>query len=53
MTVDVETGHKAGVKTVAVVTGSSSREDIAALAPFRIIDQVLEVSGILEELGIS
>ena len=53
MTIDVQAGHKAGVKTVAVVTGSSSREDLADLKPFAIIDQVTEVAGILGKLDIS
>lgn len=51
MTIDVETGNKAGVKTIAVVTGSSTREEIAALKPFKIIGRVSDVSGIIEELN--
>lgn len=50
MTIDVETGNKAGVKTVAVVTGSSTREELASLKPFKIIDQVSQVAQIVEDL---
>jgi phosphoglycolate phosphatase len=49
MTIDIETGHAAGVKTVAVVTGSSRREEMAPLKPFAIVDRVMEVAGILEK----
>jgi len=52
MTIDVQTGHKAGVKTVIVLTGSSTREEIACLKPFRIIDHVLEAAEIVEELDV-
>ncbi|MCK5014610.1 MAG: HAD family hydrolase [Candidatus Omnitrophica bacterium] len=48
MTIDVQTGRAAGVKTVAVMTGSSSREELAAQKPFAVIDQVIEVAGILD-----
>ncbi len=51
MTIDVETGHKAGVRTVVVMTGSSTREEIACLKPFKVIDHVLETAAILEELN--
>ena len=52
MTVDVETGKKAGVRTVAVVTGSSTKEELAALKPFKIIDRVSQVAQIIEDLSI-
>ena len=48
MTIDIETGREANVKTVAVITGSSHREEVVPLKPFAIIDQVGEVAGILE-----
>ena len=53
MTIDVKAGREAGIKTVAVVTGSSNREELASLKPFAIIDHVLETAQILEELDIS
>lgn len=52
MTIDVETGHKAEVKTVAVITGSSVKEEIARLKPLRIIDHIAQIKGILEELDV-
>ncbi|MBU0469497.1 MAG: HAD family hydrolase [Candidatus Omnitrophica bacterium] len=51
MTVDVETGKNAGVPTVAVTTGSSTREELEALNPFKIVENVWEVAGILDELN--
>ena len=53
MTIDVKAGREAGIKTVAVVTGSSNREELAFLKPFAIIDHVLKTAQILEELDIS
>ena len=50
MTVDVQTGNNAGIKTVAVVTGSSTKEELTSLQPFRIIDQVSHVAQIVEDL---
>lgn len=47
MTVDVECGHAAGIKTAAVITGSSDREEIARLKPLRIMNSILEVADIL------
>ncbi len=52
MTIDVETGHRARVKTIAVVTGSSSRGDIVEANPFRVISHIREVSEILKDLDI-
>jgi len=51
MTIDVETGNKAGIKTVAVVTGSNTREELVSARPFKIIDQVSQVAQIVEELS--
>lgn len=52
MTIDVQTGHAAGIKTVAVITGSSDREEIARLGPLKIMDNILEVVDILAEKDI-
>jgi len=52
MTVDVETGNKAGIRTVAVVTGSSTKEELSSLKPFKIIDQVSQVAQIVEDLSV-
>lgn len=40
MTIDVQTGKRAGVKTVAVTTGSSGIKALKALKPFRIINRI-------------
>ncbi|OGX59805.1 MAG: hypothetical protein A2306_05925 [Omnitrophica WOR_2 bacterium RIFOXYB2_FULL_38_16] len=51
MTVDVETGKNAGVLTVAVTTGSSTRQELEALGPFKIVENIWAVSGILDEVN--
>ena len=52
MTIDVETGKNAGVKTVAVLTGSSTREEVEKLKPFKVIENVWDVTGIVEEINL-
>jgi phosphoglycolate phosphatase len=52
MTIDVQTGRAAGVKTVAVLTGSSTAEEIDEIKPFKVIHDVYEVAGILEDLRV-
>ena len=44
MIIDIQTGHSAGVRTVAVATGSSHKSELRALKPFRLIDNVYEVA---------
>lgn len=51
MAIDVETGNRAGVKTVAVVTGSSTREEVARQNPYKIIDHIAELTVIVKELS--
>jgi phosphoglycolate phosphatase len=50
MTVDAETGHKAGIRTIVVLTGSSTSEEAARLKPFKIIGNVYEVAQIIEDM---
>ncbi len=50
MTIDVKTGNSARVRTVAVLTGSSTREEIAALKPFEIIPRISQVTKIIRDL---
>ncbi len=52
MTVDVETGSRAGIKTVVVLTGSSSKEEFEAFKPYRIINNVYGVMDVLEEVNL-
>jgi len=51
MTVDAITGNAAGVRTVVVTTGSSTREEIALQKPYKIVDNVLDVARIVEEIN--
>ena len=52
MTIDVETGHAVGMKTIAVITGSSSREDIIALKPFKVVSRISEIIDIIEDISV-
>jgi len=40
MTLDVEAGRRAGIKTVAVLTGSSAREELEREKPFKILESL-------------
>lgn len=51
MTVDVEAGNRAGIKTVAVVTGSSTKSELASLKPFKIIAKVSQVAQIVDDIN--
>ena len=51
MIVDMETGNNAGIKTVAVTTGSSTKEEIAQLNPHEIISNVFDVASIVATLN--
>ncbi|MBF0532819.1 MAG: HAD family hydrolase [Candidatus Omnitrophica bacterium] len=43
MTVDVETGHNAGVRVIAVTTGTSTLAEIQALRPFGVVSSLDEI----------
>ena len=51
MIIDVEAGHRAGIRTIAVLNGSSTKEEISHLEPFKITDNVYDVAGILERIS--
>ena len=51
MTIDAQTGRRAGVKTVIVLTGSSRYGQVAPLKPFGIIRRLRELTPILKTLG--
>lgn len=53
MTIDVQTGNSARVKTVAVLTGSSTREEISALKPFRIIPRISALTDIIKTIEVT
>ena len=51
MAIDVQAGRDAQVPTLAVSTGSSTREELEAEKPFRVSDSIKEVLDVLEETG--
>ena len=52
MTVDAETGKNAGVKTVVISTGSSTKEELLASEPFKVIERLSEIPAIIINLNI-
>ena len=50
MALDVETGRKAGIRTVSVLTGSCTKEEILAQRPYRLIGAMEELDTVLKEL---
>jgi len=48
MALDAETGRKAEVKTIIVLTGSSNREEVIAENPFKIINQISEILSFID-----
>jgi phosphoglycolate phosphatase len=51
MTIDIETGRAAGVRTVAVATGSNTKEELAALRPAAVIDRISQLMDVLKGMG--
>jgi len=49
MTIDVNCAHRAGVRMVAVATGSSSKKELKDLKPWRIIDKINQLKKIIVE----
>jgi len=49
MVIDVQTGRKAKIKTVAVTTGSSTRKELKDSKPHAIVASIFEVSEILSK----
>ncbi|KPK41131.1 MAG: hypothetical protein AMJ78_06335 [Omnitrophica WOR_2 bacterium SM23_29] len=43
MTIDVDAGKNAGIKTIAVLGGSSSRAELKRAKPFKIISKITEL----------
>lgn len=52
MTIDVKTGNSAGVRTVAVLTGSSTRQEIKALKPYKVISKMSLLRDIINKLNV-
>ncbi len=51
MALDVATGHNAGVLTLAVPTGSSTKEEIRAAKPYKLANNLDNVGQIIESLA--
>jgi len=51
MTVDVVTGRRAGIRTVAVLTGSSTKEEIIKSRPYRIMERMSLLNKLLRKEG--
>jgi len=51
MTIDIETGRKAGVRTIAVETGSSTASEMLSMKPFRVIQHIGEVGRLVKNMG--
>jgi phosphoglycolate phosphatase len=49
MTIDAKTGRAAGIKTVVVLTGSSTRAEIKVLKPFKIITKISRLMPIIRK----
>ena len=49
MTIDVNCAHAAGMRVVAVTTGSSSKKELKDLKPWRIIDKMAMLKVIITE----
>ncbi|MFH1354680.1 MAG: HAD family hydrolase [Candidatus Omnitrophota bacterium] len=47
MTIDAQTGRRAGVKTIIVTTGSSNRAEIKKEKPYRIINKIRSLAQLL------
>ena len=47
MTIDVSCAHRAGIRMVAVATGSSSKKELKDLKPWRIIDKMVMLKSII------
>lgn len=53
MTIDVQTGHAANVKTIVIPTGSSTEQELKSLKPFCIIHRLDVLHDVLGELNAS
>jgi len=51
MTIDALAGRRAKVKTIIVTTGSSTRQEIIKVRPFRIIRRIADLPGLLRVLS--
>jgi phosphoglycolate phosphatase len=49
MTIDIHCGHRAGIRVVAVSTGSSSKKELKDLKPWGFIDKMVQLKSIIME----
>jgi len=49
MTIDIDCGHRAGIRVVAVSTGSSSKKELKDLKPWGFIDKMVKLKSIIME----
>jgi pyrophosphatase PpaX len=50
MVIDVMAGKNAGVKTVAVTGGSSSKQELRKAKPFKVISNIAKLPALAEEV---
>jgi HAD superfamily hydrolase (TIGR01549 family) len=50
MSIDVQAGRKARIRTVAVATGSCTRGELSRECPYRTIDRLTQLVGVIEDL---
>lgn len=50
MAIDVLSGQKAGIKTIAVLTGSSTRKEIMVYKPYKVITNISELIKIIKHM---
>ena len=51
MDIDINTGRRARVRTVAVATGSCTHQELKTLQPYRVIAKIAELKNIIKESG--
>jgi phosphoglycolate phosphatase len=50
MSIDIQAGHKARIKTVAVATGSCTKEELGKESPYRTIDRMTQLVAVIKEM---
>jgi phosphoglycolate phosphatase-like HAD superfamily hydrolase len=49
MTIDINCGARAGIKTVAVPTGSNKKKELLELHPYKIIDSINQLKTLISK----
>ena len=50
MTIDINCGHRAGIKVIAVASGSSSKKELKGLKPWGFIDKMVGLKSIITKI---